>query len=309
MAKAAPTPTRMVPEVRKAFHAEFRSLCGRWSSWDVWSDWLVMASCSVYNSIHRDPKVEDEYLQATRRYNADELAGMARLLGILVEGLEVETADFLGPIFHDLELHNEARGQFFTPYELCRAMARMMDPQPPRPGRILRVGELAAGSGAMLIAFHEALTEECPELQGRILYHAKDVDHRAFRMTYLQLSLLGMAAEVELGDTLRGTTDRVWRTPGYYFHNMDARLRADELLRAIPEGEADGSRDRHEDDDQRATDPSACLPDATGNLEVVAEAMAVMDGPPAPPEPKVDSSVVVMPDLILPRPGEQFAMF
>lgn len=38
----------------------FGSLTGRRSAWDAWSDWLVMASSSIYNAVHRDPTVEEE---------------------------------------------------------------------------------------------------------------------------------------------------------------------------------------------------------------------------------------------------------
>ena len=48
------------------------------------------------------------------------------LLGQLVTGLENEgPSDIMGAVFHELELHNTYKGQFFTPYHLARMMAEM----------------------------------------------------------------------------------------------------------------------------------------------------------------------------------------
>jgi hypothetical protein len=44
----------------------------------------------------------------------------------LTLALEEEPSDVLGRTFHDLELHNKWSGQFFSPYSLCRMMAKVM---------------------------------------------------------------------------------------------------------------------------------------------------------------------------------------
>jgi hypothetical protein len=60
-----------------------------------------------------------------KRYRPDELATFPKMLGEVVLALEKEPADVLGRTFHDLELHNKWSGQFFSPYPLCRMMAKM----------------------------------------------------------------------------------------------------------------------------------------------------------------------------------------
>lgn len=223
-------------EVRKEFVKTFQSMCHRWNGWDVWSDWLLMASSAIYNSVHRDPKVEDEYLRAAGKYSPEELTAMSKMLALTTEALELEIQDFLGSIFGELQLHNKDRGQFFTPFELCKLMTRINDPQLPPPGRVLRVGEPASGSGANVLAFHDICRErKIP--QEKVFYWLKDIDDRAWRMAYIQVSLCGMAAAVEKGDTLRATTDAVWYTPAYYLYDMPNRLRVDDLMRALPGGE------------------------------------------------------------------------
>lgn len=33
--------------------------------------------------------------------------------------------DFLGSLYHHLELHREQKGQFFTPYHICKFMSEL----------------------------------------------------------------------------------------------------------------------------------------------------------------------------------------
>lgn len=294
-------------EARREFIKQMQTLCRRWNTWDVWSDWLVLASSSIYNAIHRDPTVEEEYLRVAKKYERDELDTMSRLVGITVMALEGSTHDFLGAVFHELELHNKHIGQFFTPYELCRMMAAMMKPEVPRPGRLLMVDEPACGSGSMILAFHETM-REAGAPQNRMFYHLKDLDNRAFRMAYIQTSLCGMAAEVELGDTLRMTTDRIWRTPGYYLHDIPTRMRVDAMMRALP------------GDDHASTVPtpvSGRVPfqGEDGREPEVGQASAnpVQAEPepdPCPSDPpEARGADLFLPDVIMPKPGEHFSLF
>jgi len=232
---------KVVPQdPRREFLRTFQDLTrGRYTAWEIWSDWLVLASSAIYNSVHQDPAIEAQYMAVVGRYDKTQADAMAHLLALVVEDLDTEPGDFLGGIFHELELHNEAKGQFFTPYDLCRMMAATMVPEAPGSGHVLRVGEPACGSGAMVIAFSEVARAAGIE-QGAVFYSLRDLDDRAFRMAYIQCSLLGLAAEVERGNTLTMEIDMRWRTPGYYLHDMGTRLMADELLR-LTKGDGDGS--------------------------------------------------------------------
>lgn len=305
-------------EIRKAFLREFRGLCHRWNAWDVWSDWLVMASSAIYNGVHRDDQVEAEYLQAAKRYSNDELAAMARLLGMVAEALEAEVHDFLGSIFHELEMHNEARGQFFTPFDLCRMMARMTMPELPGPGRLLKLHEPASGSGAMVLAFHQVLTEaRCNP--ARVYYWLVDLDDRAFRMAYIQCSLCGLSAEVSRGDSLAMRMDRTWRTPGFYFHDTPTRFRVDQMMGALkrttdgpgPDSDAQQRPARQEPDH---VDPALSLLESlctqAGALEPVpADPPAGAADPSSVPQDACASGSAYPPDLVLPKPGAQFDLF
>lgn len=243
-------------EIRAKFIRTFRGLCVKYNAWEVWSDWLVMASSAIYNGIYHDASVEEEYMRAVSRYSKEEANEIAKLLALTTEALEIEVHDFLGGIFHEMELHNEAKGQFFTPYHVCRMMAAMQDATPPNPGRLMRVSEPSCGSGAMVLAFHERYLEAggAPE---RVFYELRDLDDRAFRMAYIQTSLCGLSAEIQRGNTLTLEIDRTWRTPCYYAYQTASRDRWDRMMRAIEgeDGQAANAAPKGEGTTKGATAP------------------------------------------------------
>lgn len=54
------------------------------------------------------------------------IAKFSHLLGEVVMALEEGPQDILGATFYALELHDKARGQFYTPYPVCQLMACVM---------------------------------------------------------------------------------------------------------------------------------------------------------------------------------------
>lgn len=236
-------------DTKKEFIKVFRGLLGTRHAWDAWSDWLVLASTSLRNSpiMDHDDEAEAEYMRVSGKYSREELDTAARLLAITISALEVPQ-DFLGSVFHELELHNSAHGQFFTPYDVCHMMASqtLFDGAPH--GGVIRVHEPACGSGAMVIAMHEVATQQ--GWAERAYYELQDLDDRAFRMAYIQCSLLGLAAVVKRGNTLSMQFDRAWATPGYYLNRIGSRM-------ALEDRNATADAETNEP----AGDGSAPLPD------------------------------------------------
>lgn len=126
-----------------------------------------MAALAVSDSVdwtQRDAR-EERYKQIIAKYDAAERKRFPEMLSRLVLALEDGPTDVLGGVFGELDLGNAARGQFFTPYEVCRLMARITIGD----GAYLRdrveevgfvsVSEPACGAGAMVIAFAEAVRE------------------------------------------------------------------------------------------------------------------------------------------------------
>ena len=152
-----------------------------------------------------------------------------------------------------LDLGNDHAGQFFTPYDVCRMMAEItgadLQARIERDGWI-SVNDCACGAGALLVAFANACTRQKINYQTSVLFTAQDIDYIVGLMCYLQLSLMGCAGYVVIGDTLlhpstaldrRGLIPRpdqnIWYTPFYFrdiwhyrriWAQMDLLLQTDE---------------------------------------------------------------------------------
>ena len=112
----------------KEFMEIFKQLCYSRSSWQVWSDVMSAIACSLSNAVDKTPgryeAREKEYEQCIKRLGSVELP--AKLMGVIVMALENNPEqDFLGKMYMQLELGNHRKGQFFTPYCLCRCMAEI----------------------------------------------------------------------------------------------------------------------------------------------------------------------------------------
>ncbi|MCY1740975.1 N-6 DNA methylase [Ensifer sp. SL37] len=186
----------------------------------TFSDWCECAAISISNAAdlsHRD-KREARYLEIARKYKRSELETFTHIFGELTLAMEQAPRDVLGQVFHALELHNTARGQFFTPYPLCQMMARMLIGSPDELARTINrrgfivAQEPAVGAGAMIIALAEAMKEAGHNYQQCLHVTAVDIDRRAVHMAYIQFSLMHIPAVVIEGDSLAMKFREEWVT-------------------------------------------------------------------------------------------------
>jgi hypothetical protein len=224
--------SKKVSSPQKAFLDVFGQLTNRHRSWDVWRDFITMFACSLSNPLDKEHRYKREklYSQIVKKYNKQEQELFPELAAQTVLALEENPEqDFLGSIFMSLNLGNEHNGQFFTPYDVCKMMAEVtMDGvllKVERDGYI-SINDPCCGAGATLIAgIHVAkkhLDKANLNYQNHILVVAQDIDEVVALMCYIQLSLLGVAGYVKVGnsltDPITGTDDKenYWFTPMYF---------------------------------------------------------------------------------------------
>ncbi|MDR6819807.1 hypothetical protein J2X76_005004 [Neorhizobium sp. 2083] len=174
---------------------------------------------------------EARYLEIIRKYDHATMETFARIMGEVTMAMEDGPQDILGATFHALELHNKARGQFFTPYPICRMMAQMLAGSREDIGKIieergfLTAQEPAVGSGAMIVALAEAIRDAGFNYQQRLHVTAVDIDRRAVHMAYIQFSLLHIPATVLVGDSLAVRFHEEWHTLAHIMGGWNAKLR------------------------------------------------------------------------------------
>ena len=239
-------PIEKRPDYRKEFLNTFQKLTYRHRAWDIWRDFIIMFACSLSNPVDKTHYEEREkrYLRIIQKYNKQEQALFPELAARTVMALEEDPEqDFLGSIFMDLNLGNESGGQFFTPYHVCQLMADItigdVAAQVEKDGYVT-IHDSCCGAGATLIAGVHSARKQLEKVglnfQNHVLVAAQDIDEIVALMCYIQLSLLGVAAYIKIGNALtdpmteNDNLDNYWFTMMYYsdvwtmrriFHRMD----------------------------------------------------------------------------------------
>lgn len=174
------------------------------NNYDVFQDFLSLASLSFHNVIAKDEKVEKEYLDIIGRYKNKKQ--FAELLVITTLALEEKPYDFLGDIFMSAGFGNVRGGQFFTPYHLSKMMSDItigdnFKEQIEKDGYVT-LSEPCCGAGGMIIAASEVMKEKGFNPQTQMRFTGIDIDLKCCQMAYIQTSLLGLRGQIYHGNTI-----------------------------------------------------------------------------------------------------------
>lgn len=220
-------------DFEKQFLEKFNFLCQSRSNWQVWTDFITVSAITLANSIDKTSEIRDErekeYENCIKRLGGVDIP--AEMFSIVVLALEENPEqDFLGSMFMKLGLGNHWKGQFFTPYNVCKMMSEInsinIEKQISEKGWV-SVNDPACGAGATLISIANILKDYKINYQNHALFVAQDIDRVAGMMCYIQLSLLGCAGYVVIADTLcnpltgnvlrpnPNENQEIWFTPMY----------------------------------------------------------------------------------------------
>ena len=245
---------------QKEFLKTFHSLTIRRRDWDIWTDFVTMAACSISNAVdkfHFDER-EKTYLRIVNKYDKEERQLFPQLLAYTVLALEENPEqDFLGDIYTELGLNSKEHKQIFTPYHICHMMAEItfgdLVTQVEEKGYV-EINDCCCGAGATLIAAANVakykLEKAGLNFQNHILISGQDIDYLVTMMCYIQLSLLGVAGYFKVGNALTEpmiTGDSLanyWFTP-MYFSNVWHYRRVFRQLDSLMKGDPDGEQQRN----------------------------------------------------------------
>lgn len=233
----------------KDFARKLESLCGRKSRWEIWKDMIWLFATCISNAVdarHREAR-EKQYMAIAGQYSEKEMELFAELFALMVQEMERGKCDFLGGLYMELGLGSDAGGQFFTPYDVCRMMARISLEHAGE--MILRdgwisVNDPACGAGATMIAAADELQNDLGiNYQEDVLFAGQDIDCTTGLMCYIQMSLYGMAGYVHIGNTLTSPMtghplfgdggEDTWYTPMYFTRAWEVRRKAEAMRRAL----------------------------------------------------------------------------
>lgn len=194
-----------------------------YNTFQVFQDFVKLSAISLYNVIANNNQLEAEYADILGKYKDNEKLIFPNLLGILTLAFEVEINDYLGEIYHNLKINDKSFAQFFTPFHIAKTMALMTFNKEGVNNIINDNGYLSfceptCGSGCLALGAVKVLKDLEVNFQEKTLFVLTDLDEQCFYMSYIQLSLLGVPAKINHGNTLTNEFLKSWGTMFYYIN-------------------------------------------------------------------------------------------
>ena len=138
------------------------------------------------------------------------------------------------PIFEKKEFERVSNGlgdksnsQFFTPYHVCELMAKVTEEDVAavvKEKGYITINDFCCGAGATLIAAINEARKQLEKVnlnfQNHVLVVAQDIDEIVALMCYIQLSLLGVAAYIKVGDVFTQPMSTDDNGENYWFTMM-----------------------------------------------------------------------------------------
>lgn len=188
-------------------------MAGKYTPHQVFADWVEMSALSIAQSIEPDEEREKAFFNIAIKYSKDDFLILGCMLGRLSSLLENNLDDYLGKIYMELSSGNSHTGQFFTSFHICKMMAGVALAD--YDGGTEYLNEPSSGGGANILAYAKVMKEKGYNYQQLLEVKAQDLDYKCVYMTYVQLSLAGVNAEVVQGNSVEGKHNVVLHTPMY----------------------------------------------------------------------------------------------
>ncbi len=183
---------------KKQIIESLQKMSGKYGVYEIFADWVKVMALAFANAVSFRDSREKEYTETMKRYSEKEQLQLFEMTAWLTELADEEMFDMLGYIYMHLELGGKKAGQFFTPYHICRLMAKTQK----YTDEIVTVNEPTCGAGGNIIALAEAMKEQGINYQQSLMAICQDIDVKAVYMTYVQLNLFGIPGVVYQSNTL-----------------------------------------------------------------------------------------------------------
>uniref|UniRef100_UPI003F4B1185 N-6 DNA methylase n=1 Tax=Brachyspira catarrhinii TaxID=2528966 RepID=UPI003F4B1185 len=203
---------------------------------NVFSDFIELMALEMAIGIGVESETRIEQVNKTKsKYNDNELEKYSIFKSLIIkEYLNNRFQDVLGVLFHDLNLQNEYKGQFFTPYTLSYVTAKVnISNEILVNNDFIEALEPACGSGGMAIAASQIAEEYGYNYSQKIIWTMNDVDIQCVYMSYIQCNLTGIAAVIQHADTLSMKVYDRFYTAAYILNNCCSRIASKRLENRI----------------------------------------------------------------------------
>lgn len=194
---------------------------------DFLSDLFECGAIAVSNrfDFSQAEEREERYMSIMKSHDKDTRVLMMDVFADIVFLLEhqinsyVGFDDYLGKLYMKSGTSNNRAGQFFTPYHVSKLVAAAgIDEDRIQKHKqdddVMVMMEPSCGSGGLVLATADVLYNKYDfNFSWNMFVKCSDLDKRCVHMSYLQLGLAGIPAEIEWADSMTGQVMEKWRTP------------------------------------------------------------------------------------------------
>ncbi|EGZ50646.1 N-6 DNA methylase [Neisseria wadsworthii] len=210
-------------DINKEIVRLFQSFGTAYRVADLFRDFIEVTAIVLMNQYAFDDKWEqreNRYHEIRTQYAESDFKRFAEILGLLI----VEThshreqglfADILGCLYMDLGLGNPNSGQYFTPYNISKLMAAIVNQDVAKKLKtepFVSVLEPTCGSGANVIAFAENVRSLGYTPAQHMAAVGIDIDALCVWMCFIQCQLYRIPAKIVHSDSLTNEFWAAWRT-------------------------------------------------------------------------------------------------
>ena len=191
-------------------------------------DIFECGAITISNSVNLFEKKErgERYTQIMNSYPERDRSLMRMIFGKIFDLLSSVVEDngrfhdYLGELYMRCNQGNDRTGQFFTPYDVSKLLAKVSIGndiiEVAKQDKVISISDPCCGAGGMLLAAIDVIKNDYGINYTRsCFFEGCDIDIRCVHMCYLQLSLAGAAAIIKHQNTLTNEQWSIWRTPAY----------------------------------------------------------------------------------------------
>lgn len=192
---------------------------GKYSIRDIFRDFVVMFAIAIKNQFIYSQEDEDMYIGIINTYLDKEREVFPKLICELVKivSKDDDFKDVLGEIYQQIGANSRINEQFFTPNNVAKLMAEInIDIEKIKSKDYIIISDPTCGSGVLLINAANYLDLKNINYRNKALFVGQDIDFICVCMTYVQMTLYGMAGYVIQGNSLLNEKNKIFYTPEFF---------------------------------------------------------------------------------------------
>ena len=203
---------------------------------NVFYDFVEMFALEIAIGVGIEAEKRIETFKRTAsKYSQEELKHYqcfkSEIMNEFIKNDKIVFQDVLGVLFHELELQNHYKGQFFTPYDVSLAMSKVslgingylnnLENED-----FIELLEPTCGAGGIAIASCQIASESNINYAAKMIWTLQDLDLMCVYMSYIQLNLIGAAAVIHHMNSLSIEHFDTFYTLAYVANNCFERVKA-----------------------------------------------------------------------------------